>query len=138
MLAALNIAETLEIPYSGVIPVTPVQRFNLRPGIAYNFAFIVSTITAAAAVVLPGFSVNDETGTLIATIAIVPFQFAGSTVSTTTMQPPSVPITAFFAPAILGMIPSNLHVFDGWTIQFTDFLATPGVTVDAVFTLNRV
>jgi len=138
MLSELGNAETLEIPYAGVVPVQPAQRFNLPRGIPYNFAFIVSTITAAGAVVLPGFTVADEAGTLIAIIAIVPFQFPGLTNTTTTMQAPNVPITAFFAPAILGMIPSNLHVFDGWSIQFTDFLQTPGVTIDAVFSLNRI
>lgn len=136
MLSKLNIAETIEIPYATVIPSTS-QTFDLQDGIPYRFSHVLTTITAGVGIVLPSLIIRDENANQILAITIIPFQFAGTTVSTTTMQTPEVPLTPFFGPAIAGFIPNDFYIFNGWEIQFADFLATPGVTLDSIITLTR-
>lgn len=132
MLSSLDIAETIIFDYNDVAPSAPFA-LEFPTNEPYEFIAIRSTITAAAAIVLPGLSVFDENSTLIAIMSIIPWQFANTTVTATTGQTPDLSVAALFAPNIGSFIPSGFHVFSGWQLLWADFLATPGVIFNGTF-----
>ena len=136
MLSRVPIAETIEVPYSTVVPATPLV-FDLQSGIPHNVSHFSSRIVAAGAIVLSSLSIFNEVGAQVLTVTIIPFQFAGTTVDTTTMQTPEPANTPFFGPALAGFMPKEFHIFNGWSVVFLDFLATPGVSFDGIFTLEK-
>lgn len=134
MLARLQTQEIIDISYADAVPTTPfILRFPTNE--PYEMLAIKSRITAAGGIVLPGINLADANGNAVARIGIIPWQFMNTTVETTTGQTPDPSFTPLFANLnIGGFIPSGLHVFDGWSLQWADFLSTPGVTFDSVIT----
>jgi len=129
MLSEQNIKTEISQFYSGVVPAItePVNFPEKRPFLLNS---VRSTITAAGAIVLPSLVFTDETGSLVATVPIVPWQFVGTTITANTNPAPDISLTSFFGPAISGFIPSEFWVLPEWSMTFVDFLSTPGVTFD--------
>jgi len=135
MLSQLQTQEVINFQYNAVQPAAPFT-LNFPTNEPYEFLAIRSTITAAGAIALPGLSVLDENSMLIAIMSIIPWQFAGTTVTATTGQTPDVSIAALFGPNIGSFIPSGFHVFSGWQLRWADFLATPGIIFTGNFTFG--
>lgn len=135
MLSELDITESINFVYNDVAPVTPFV-LNFPTSEPYEFLAFRSTITSAGAIVLPGINVLDENSNSIITMSIIPWQFAATTITTTTGQTPDVSVAALFGPNIGSFIPSGFHVFSGWQIIWVDFLGTPGVIFNGTFTFG--
>lgn len=139
MLSNIHIPETIEVPYSGAGGAYPIVTFTLPFNEPFLLSTIAHTITAGAATLISSFNVRDETGTSVIFISIIPWQFAGTTISSVTMQTPNPNNTPLFASQILsGFIPKDVHVFNGWSIQFNTFVQDPGETIAAIITLAKL
>lgn len=138
MLSQINIAETIEVPYAGSGGAFPFVSFVLQENQPYLLSHIDHSITAGAGILISSFAVRDETGFLIYSIPVIPWQFAGTTIVTVTMQTPEPNNTPLFAFQILsGFIAKSLYVFNGWTIDFATFGSDPGDIIDATITLVK-
>ena len=139
MLSDIEITETIEVPYSGTGGAYPLITFSLPTNEPFLLTTIAHTITAGAAILLSNFQVRNELGVSVIFISIIPWQFAGTTINSVTMQTPNPNNTPLFASQILsGFIPKDLHVFNGWTIQYTTFGQDPGEVIAAIITLAKL
>lgn len=139
MLSDLETTNVINVPYSAVAPfgVNDVLTLDFPTTQGYEMVSIRSTIAAAAAIVLPGLAVFDDNGTFITTLSILPWQFAGTTITTTTGQTPDVSLAGLFGPNLGSYIMSGLHVFSGWQLLWGDFLLTPGVVFEGVISFSQ-
>lgn len=137
MLSDTDTVQEIIINYSGTTPAPTPQTLVLPSG-PWRLSWIMRDITAAGAIVLPGLILADETGAQVFLFSILPWQFAGTTVINTISQTPdAVRAPLFAAETLAGNIPGGLHAFNGWTILFSDFLGTPGVTFDITLQFSR-
>ena len=137
MLSPIKIARTIEVPYSGAGLVFPIVTFNLEPDQPFNMAFVGTTITAGAAIMIANFTIRDDTGATVMFLGNIPWLFAGTTFSTTiTKTPEAEAVAVFAARAISGIIPKDFFVFNNWTIQFVTLFPDAGHSVVATIGLN--
>ncbi len=137
MLSDLEINNAIEIPYASGAPPFFIQPFIFEKGGTKNLAWIKSVITAGVAIIIPAFFIRNETGAVVFQVGIIPWQFAATTITTTTGQTPSPPLVSLFGNNnISGFIPADFRIFDGWSISFASFASNPGDNCTAVIGLT--
>ncbi len=137
MLSDLDINNSIEIPYASGPPPFLIQPFKFENKGTKNLSWIKTVTTAGVAIIIPGLFIRNETGAVVFQIGIIPWQFAATTITTTTPQTPSPPLVTLFANNnISGFIPADFRIFDGWSIQFASFAGNPGDNCDAVIGLT--
>jgi len=136
MLSARQSQQVITQRYMDTAPVT-MARINLpNVGLPYRVDAINTSITSAAVVVLPALIFLDENLNTVTGASIIPWLFPNTTINSTVTQSPDVSLAGLFGPALGGFIVSGLHVFDGWFMQWGNFVGTPGVIFDGVITFS--
>ena len=146
MLSRVPIAETIEVPYSTVVPATPLV-FDLQSGIPHNVSHFssrivaagqtaqilwsqyVSTTDATAGVRRAFVQVRDETAAVVLTLSYFATQAAGSALGITFAQGLTI------VPAsVLGLVTTlpadGLFVKNRWTLTYGYF---PFISAGDVF-----
>lgn len=136
MLSDLITAESIEVFYSDVVPTTPVT-LEFPSEVGYQLVSVTGIITSGAAICIPIMNILDDASNFIVNVGLIPWQFPATTVFRTITQAPNISTTALFGPAVSGFISSGLTVFNGWQIQFVDFIGTPGVSFDGALQFTR-
>ncbi len=83
MLSQLEAQNVIHVPYQAVAPIgiNDLLTLDFPTRNAYQIVALRSTITAAAAIVLPGLQIFDDTATFITSISIIPWQFSSTTIT---------------------------------------------------------
>jgi len=112
--------------------------FDLPNDDPWNLVSMQGTFTSAATILIPQTNIILPDGvTRVTQLQRFPWQFAGTTVTSTIVQSPGITDAFFFSPFFIFGIPSDLHIFDGWQIEAFPFDGAVGVIFDMTFTLTQ-